>query len=38
MDREPQDPGIQRHLFDNDGCIPENSELPLLVYLGTLLA
>jgi uncharacterized protein YjlB len=38
MDREPQDPGIQRHLFDNDGCIPNNPELPLLVYPGALPA
>jgi uncharacterized protein YjlB len=38
MDREPQDPGIQRHLFDNNGCVPNNSELPLLVYPGALPA
>jgi uncharacterized protein YjlB len=38
VNRKPQDPEIQRHLFDNDGCIPDNSELPLLVYLGTPLA
>jgi hypothetical protein len=32
MVREPQNPGIHRHLFDNDSCIPGNSELRLLVY------
>ena len=38
MNREPQDPRIQRHLFEDDGCIPNNPELPLLVYPGALLA
>jgi hypothetical protein len=32
MAREPQNPGIHRHLFDDDSCIPDNSELRLLVY------
>jgi uncharacterized protein YjlB len=38
MNREPQDPGIRRHLFDNDSCIPNNPELPLLVYPDALPA
>lgn len=32
-----QDPDIQAHLFDDDGRIPNNPELPLLIYPDVLL-
>ena len=38
MDRQPRDPQVRRHLFEDDGRIPNNSDLPLLLYPGALSA
>src|SRR5918998_2754138 len=38
MDRQLQDSEIRRHLFEDDGRIPNNSDLPLLLYPGALSA
>jgi uncharacterized protein YjlB len=38
MDRQPQQPEVQAHLFEDDGRIPNNPDLPLLVYPGALPA
>jgi uncharacterized protein YjlB len=38
MNRQPRDPELPRHLFKDDGRIPNNPELPLLVYTGVLPA
>jgi uncharacterized protein YjlB len=38
MTPQPQDYEIQRRLFDDDSRIPNNPELPLLVYPGALPA
>ena len=35
MERQ-QDSQVQAHFFEDDGRIPNNPELPLLVYLGVL--
>ena len=34
MERRPRDPEVWRHLFRDDGRLPNNHKLPLLVYLG----
>jgi len=36
MERRPRDPEVWRHLFQDDGHLPNNPKLPLLVYLGAL--
>ena len=36
MDRQPRAPEVRRYLFEDDGRIPNNPELPLLVYQGAL--
>src|SRR5215216_4003492 len=36
MERRPRDPEVWRHLFQDDGRLPINPKLPLLVYLGAL--
>ena len=36
MDEQPQEAEIQQHLFEDDGSIPNNPNLPLLVYPGAL--
>jgi uncharacterized protein YjlB len=36
MERRPRDPEVRRHLFQDDGRLPNNPKLPLLVYLGAL--
>ena len=38
MDRQPRDPEVRRHLFEDDARIPNNPELPLLLYRGALSA
>jgi uncharacterized protein YjlB len=38
MDREQQEPEARTHLFEDDGRIPNNPELPLLVYSQALPA
>ena len=38
MDRQPRDPEVRRHLFEDDGRIPNDPELPLLLYPGALSA
>ena len=32
MDNPQQEAEVQEHLFEDDGCIPNNPSLPLLVY------
>ena len=36
MNDQPQEAEIQEHLFEDDGSIPNNPNLPLLVYPGAL--
>jgi uncharacterized protein YjlB len=32
MDDRLQEVDVREHFFEDDGCIPNNPELPLLVY------
>ncbi len=36
MSQKPQDVEVQTHLFEDDGAIPNNPTLPLLIYPGAL--
>jgi uncharacterized protein YjlB len=36
MPNIPNDPTVEEHFFADDGCVPNNPSLPLIVYRGAL--